>query len=137
MRRSLFVLGVLGALPHVVLSQSRDSVKTPVDSVAPAATPACCSIVRIEPAALVVTARETATGFTFRFHVKNRRLLASLRVGQPVWADFVAKTVKLKAGDRTPCCNISDTPPGAAAESLGDVTHRSDAATEQFVREQQ
>ncbi len=137
MRRSLFVLGVLGTLPNVALSQSRDSVKTPADSVAPVVTPACCSIVRIEPAALVVTARETATGFTFRFHVKSRRLVASLKVGQPVWADFVAKTVKLKADDRTPCCTISDTPPGAAENSLGSAAQLLDAATEQFVREQQ
>lgn len=136
MRRALFVLSVLGILPNVASSQTRDSSKTPADSAAALATPACCSIVRIEPAALVVTARETATGFTFRFTVKNRRLLATLKIGQLVWADFVAKTVKLKADDRTACCSISDTPPGAAANSLGGVTRRPDAATEQFVREQ-
>lgn len=110
MRRSLFVFGMLGLLPNVAMSQSRDSVKTPVDSVAALATPACCSIVRIEAAALVVTARETATGYTFRFNVKKRRVLATLKIGQPVWADFVAKTVKLKA-DSTACCAIVETPP--------------------------
>lgn len=128
MRRCLFVLGALGIVPNVALSQRRDSVKTPADSVAPAATPACCSIVRIEAAAAVVTARETATGFTFRFHIRSRRLLTSLKVGQPVWADFVAKTVKLKADDRTACCSISDTPPGAAQDPLGSVEQVWDAA---------
>lgn len=67
----------------------------------------------------LVTARETATGFTFRFEVKNRRLLGTLKIGQPVWADFAAKAVKLKATDDTPCCGIVDTPPPTGA--LGDV----------------
>ena len=111
MRRSLIVLGMLGMLPNVAMSQRRDTVKTPADSVAGAATPACCSIVRVQPGASVVTARETATGFTFRFTVKNRRVLAGLKIGQPVWADFAAKTVKLKATDSTACCTIVETPP--------------------------
>jgi hypothetical protein len=121
MRRSLYVLCVLGALPNVALSQSRDSIKTPAVSVAPVVTPACCSIVRIGPAASVVTARETATGFTFRFTVKNRRVLATLKIGQPVWADFAAKTVKLKATDATPCCAIVETT-GLGEHSLGRTT---------------
>ena len=69
-------------------------------------TPACCSIVRIDTERLVVTGRETATGFTFKFAVKTRRLLATLKVGQPVWANFATGTVKLKEEDATPCCDI-------------------------------
>ncbi|HEY7566226.1 MAG TPA: hypothetical protein VH762_01535 [Gemmatimonadaceae bacterium] len=111
MRRSLFALGMLGVLPNVAMSQSRDSLKTPMDSVAAVGTPACCSIVRIEPSRSLVTARETATGFTFHFELKNRRRMASLKIGQPVWADFAAKTVKLKATDSTACCAIVETPP--------------------------
>ncbi len=121
MRRSLFVLCVLVTLPNVALSQSRDSIKTPPDSVAPVVTPACCSIVRIEASASVVTARETATGFTFRFSVKNRRLLATLKIGQPVWADFAAKTVKLKATDVKACCPIVATT-SLSEHSLGSTT---------------
>ena len=71
--------------------------------------PACCLIVRIDPDRSLVTARETATGFTFRFTVKARRLLGTLKVGQPVWADFASRTVKLKADDATPCCAILET----------------------------
>jgi hypothetical protein len=89
--------------------------------VAPSATPACCSIVRIETPKSLVTARETATGFTFRFAVKTKRLLATLKIGQPVWADFAAKTVKLRATDDQPCCAIVDTPPVPDAHSLGSA----------------
>lgn len=71
--------------------------------------PACCTIVRIDVEHSLITARETATGFTFRFSVKARRILAALKIGQPVWADFTAKTVKLKATDTTPCCSIVET----------------------------
>ena len=74
-----------------------------------ATTPACCTIVRIDTDRSIITARETATGFTFRFALKTRRLLATLKIGQPVWADFASKTVKLKATDSTPCCVIADT----------------------------
>lgn len=89
-------------LPTAALAQSPDpSVKTPS---APR-LPACCSIVRIDSARSIVTARETATGYTFRFAVKPRRLLRTLRIGQPIWADFTTKTVKLKA-NATPCCGI-------------------------------
>jgi len=68
--------------------------------------PACCVIVRIDSQRVVVTARETATGFTFRFEPKTRRGLSSLKLGQPVWADFARNTVKLKARDTTACCAI-------------------------------
>jgi hypothetical protein len=70
------------------------------------AQPSCCSVVRIDTAKSIVTAREIATGYTFRFAVKTRRVLRALRIGQPVWADFTSNTVKLKATDPTPCCGI-------------------------------
>lgn len=119
MRRSLFILSMLSALPNVASAQRRDSLTTPPDSVASIATPACCSIVRIETAKSLVTARETATGFTFRFTVKNRRLLATLKISQPVWADFAAKTVKLRATDIAPCCAIVEAPPPPDLGTLG------------------
>ena len=120
MRHSFFVLAMLGAMPNVVVSQSRDSLTRPGTPV-PSAPPACCAIVRIETAKSLVTARETATGFTFLFAVKTRRLLSTLKVGQPVWADFAAKTVKLKATGVQPCCAIVETPPAPDGNSLGNA----------------
>jgi hypothetical protein len=99
--------GMSAAVPCVAASQSRDTVVGPQTR---APLPACCSIVRIETTQSIVVARETGTGFTFRFGVKNRRLLGTLKIGQPVWADFAAKTVKLKATDAQPCCAIVDAP---------------------------
>ncbi|MGQ0639594.1 MAG: hypothetical protein ACT4P6_02320 [Gemmatimonadaceae bacterium] len=121
MRRLLSILCILGALPNAALSQSRDSLKGPGAAVPSAAPPACCAIVRIEAAKSLVTARETATGFTFRFAVKNKRLLGTLKIGQPVWADFAGKTVKLKATDATHCCGIIETPPTRDTDSLGSA----------------
>lgn len=74
-----------------------------------ASAPACCSIVRIDADKLTITARETATGFTFRFALRERRLLTELKIGQPVWADFSTKTVRLKAASASPCCAILET----------------------------
>lgn len=108
--------------PNAAHSQSRDStVSKPTAGAATlSAPPSCCAIVRVEVAKSIVTARETATGFTFRFTVKNRRLLGTLKVGQPVWADFAAKTVKLRATDASPCCAIVETPPPPTdSDSLG------------------
>jgi Cu/Ag efflux protein CusF len=64
----------------------------------------CCSIVSIAPSGLV-TAKETQTGRTFQFQVKDQAVLTSLHVGQSVWADFAAKAVALAAGG-SPCCDI-------------------------------
>ena len=68
--------------------------------------PSCCSIVRVDTMTSVVTARETATGYTFRFVVKTRRVLRALRIGQSIWADFTTSTVKLHPTDAKPCCGI-------------------------------
>lgn len=56
---------------------------------------ACCSITSVAARTGVVTARERSTGKTFRFAVKDRALLRTLRTGQNVWADFAAKTVSM------------------------------------------
>lgn len=108
-------------LPNAAASQARDTTleKVRPSSTLPAVTPACCSIVRIESQRSIVIARETATGFTFRFSVKSRRLLGTLKIGQPVWADFAAKSVKLKATDVSPCCAIVETPPAPEPGTLG------------------
>lgn len=75
-----------------------------------ASAPACCSIVRLEAARTLVTAREASTGFTFRFQLKDKRRFAALKIGDPVWADFATMTVKLRETDAAPCCAIIRTP---------------------------
>lgn len=99
------------ALPRAGGAQSRAGAET--RQVAPGvdSVPACCAIVRIDTVRAIVTARELGTGFTFAFEIRERRLLRGLRVGRPVWANFAARTVRLRAGDRRPCCTIL--PPGA------------------------
>ena len=84
-------------------AQSRDTSLKVQGTPSP---PSCCSIVRIDTTKSVVTARETATGYTFRFVVRTRPVLRALRIGQPIWADFTTNSVKLKATDAKPCCGI-------------------------------
>lgn len=92
-------------------SQARDSTVARTtqgrDSV-----PACCTIVRVDSRRSMITARELATGFTFRFQRKDGRPFMNLKPGQPVWVDFTARTVRLTANPDTPCCVIvpPDTP---------------------------
>src|SRR3989442_3117674 len=69
----------------------------------------CCQIVGIN-ADGVVSARQ-ADGRVFQFQVADKTLLASLHIGQPVWADFGAKQVTLKYGV-DPCCEIAARPFG-------------------------
>jgi hypothetical protein len=92
-------------------AQSRDTTPAKEMTVArPAASlPACCTVVRLDTTRSIFTARETATGYTFRFSVKDRRLQRTLKVGNPVWADFATKKVTLGAADAQPCCAILDT----------------------------
>jgi hypothetical protein len=65
----------------------------------------CCTVVAIDAPASMVTARETASGYTFRFAVTNAKQLATIKVADPVWADFGAKTVKLRE-QGIACCSI-------------------------------
>jgi hypothetical protein len=77
------------------------------------ATP-CCAIIELG-AAGVVSARETATGRTFEFRVADRRVLATLEVGQPVYADFTTMRVSVQPDGIEPCCNITSASPGTTA----------------------
>jgi hypothetical protein len=110
MLRAFIICGfvtVLAARP--ALAQGRDTTLPRKTVVPQADAPACCRVVRIDAERSLVTARETATGYTFRFALRNPRGLALLKIGQPVWADFAAKSVKLKATDAAPCCGIVET----------------------------
>ena len=64
----------------------------------------CCAITSIDAATGIATAKETATGRVFRFEVKNKALLAGLRVGQKVFADFGSSKVRIHGLE--PCCAI-------------------------------
>lgn len=108
--------------PSTLSGQAGDSttVKARLRSgAARSAARACCLVVRLDGASGIVTARETATGYTFRFEVKDRRRRAALKVGDPVWADFGSRTVKLRSTDASPCCAIVTTPPAGGFESSG------------------
>ncbi|HXG05358.1 MAG TPA: hypothetical protein VNO23_18335 [Candidatus Binatia bacterium] len=65
--------------------------------------PACCVVTAIDTTTGLVTARD-AHGRTFQFRVTDRAVLGSLRVGQPVYADFALDQVALTPGK--PCCTI-------------------------------
>lgn len=105
--RTLVALSI-GALSLVSAAESR------------AATP-CCAIVEIG-AAGVVTAREAATGRTLEFRVADRRLLSSLKVGQPVHADFTTMQVSVEPDGGAPCCAIASVSPAPAATPAGRGT---------------
>jgi hypothetical protein len=90
-------------LGQPLAAQSRDTSLKVQGAPSP---PSCCSIVRVDTTKSVVTAREIATGYTFRFAVRTRRVLRALRIGQPIWADFTTNTVKLQPTDDKPCCGI-------------------------------
>lgn len=86
--------------------QSLDSATVP----APAVLNPCCAIVAIDARASIVTARETASGYTFGVVVNDRALLTTLRIADTVWADFGTKTARLRTGDSEPCCSIIAAP---------------------------
>jgi hypothetical protein len=102
LRRAL-VLGTLLWLPALASAQERG--KTRVDP-KPKDSEPCCSIVAINVVDALVSARETASGYTFKFKVSDKKLLATLKVGDNVWADFSTKKVRLRKADSEPCCNI-------------------------------
>ncbi len=100
----------LGAQRPDTTSKARPSARP----LAPVLGPACCKVVAIDSASRTVTARETATGYAFRFRVSDARDFAALELGDPVWADFVTRTVRVDAGDPDPCCTILSAPPADA-----------------------
>ena len=88
-------------------------------SVQKADTTNCCTVVRVDARRGIVTARETATGYTFSVEVKNRKHLAALKLGDKVWANFAAKKVRLEAAGDSLCCLILKTqPPDGSAVSI-------------------
>ena len=92
-------------------------------SAPPADTVHCCTVVRVDSRRGIVTARETATGYTFNIEVKNRKHLAALKVGHKVWANFAAKKVRLEPAGDSLCCPILKTPPDGPSVSIHPQSH--------------
>ncbi len=74
---------------------------------------ACCSITAIDAATGVITARVTANGNVFQFKVTDAGALASLKVGQGVFANIGGRQVSLDG--RRACCAITSGPSAPAA----------------------
>ena len=66
----------------------------------------CCNVVRVDLASSIVTARDLATGYTFRVEVRSKKLISSLNVGDKVWANYTVKRVRLGATGDSLCCPI-------------------------------
>lgn len=95
----MFAAGcMLLSMPQSIQAQAQDTTH-------------CCTVVRIDVQRAIVIARETATGYTFRVEVKNRKHVAALKVGDKVWANFAAKKVRLEAAGDSLCCAIVTAPP--------------------------
>ncbi len=73
-----------------------------------AQTPACCTITAIEAGTGLVSAKVTANGNVFQFKVATPAVLASLKLGQGVYANFTTRQVSLDG--RAACCAITSGP---------------------------
>jgi hypothetical protein len=69
---------------------------------------ACCTITALDAQAGTATARDNASGNVFEFRARAPALLASLRVGQAVHANFATNRVSLDG--RVVCCAITKLP---------------------------
>ena len=80
----------------------------------------CCGIVRIDLTNSIITAREMATGYTFRVEVKSKKLLSTLKVGDKVWANFAVKRVRLGALGDSLWCAILEAPAASATRKAAN-----------------
>jgi hypothetical protein len=112
------VLQLLGALMIVLSTRAGAQAIKPVVPrgdllnlrVAPAA---CCVVTAIDLVKGVVSGRETATGYTFKFTVlpgimsaqDSAKLVRGITINQKVWASLQGKGVKV-VYDKPICCMI-------------------------------
>lgn len=87
-------------------------LSTPAIAQQPQSAAPCCGITKIDATTGIVTAKVNANGNLFEFKVTNARTLASLRVGQGVYANFAGKQASLDG--RSACCAITSGPTPAA-----------------------
>jgi pimeloyl-ACP methyl ester carboxylesterase len=64
----------------------------------------CCTVTAIDARTATAAARRNATGQTFEFRAADAKLILSLKVGQPVYANFITKQVSLDG--KAVCCQI-------------------------------
>lgn len=77
------------------------------------APPACCVVTSIDLLTGIVSGRETATGYTFKFTVMpgimsaqdSANLIRKININQPVWASLQGKGVKVVYANPI-CCRI-------------------------------
>jgi hypothetical protein len=77
------------------------------------APPACCVVTTIDLVKGIVSGRETATGYTFKFTVipgtmsaqDSTHIIHGINIGQKVWASLQGKGVKV-IYDKPMCCWI-------------------------------
>ncbi len=82
----------------------------------------CCAIVAVDAGSGLVTAKISASGNIFEFKPNNPAILAGLKPGQGVYANFARHQASLDG--RTLCCTIITGPQPAAATPIvrGPVT---------------
>jgi hypothetical protein len=99
------ILSFFGLVAAVLLFGPATQAQTP-----------CCSITAIDARTATVTAKVNATAQTFEFRVSDAKLLANLRVGQAVFANFTTKQVSLdgKTVAGTIVSGPTPAPPAAA-----------------------
>ena len=109
----------------------------------------CCGIVTVNARTGVVRAKVIATGNVFEFKASNPATLATLKPGQPVFANFTNHQISLDG--KTACCTMTSAPrpkdlaiditwPSAGNYSVtvspvGDDHHRSFSSTPQVIPE--
>lgn len=76
----------------------------------------CCSIVAVDANTGLVTGKISANGNTFEFKPNNPGILAGLKPGQAVYANFARHQASLDG--RTLCCTITNGPQLAAASPI-------------------
>ncbi len=80
---------------------------------------ACCVITAIDARSAVVSAKVSATGAAFQFKVTNPKILAGLRLGLAIYANFTTRQVSLDG--KTMCCVITSGPQPLAAPAPAPV----------------
>ncbi|MBZ5579857.1 MAG: GPI inositol-deacylase [Acidobacteriia bacterium] len=75
----------------------------------------CCRVTSVDAPARIATGEVTTGGGEFAFRVDDSKLLAGLKTGQAVWANFTAKRVSLDG--RSACCAITRVGPAGAVRA--------------------
>lgn len=75
----------------------------------------CCTITALDATTGVASARDDASGNVFEFRARTPAMLARVRVGQAIHANFATNRVSIDG--RAVCCAITKAPAAAVAQS--------------------